>query len=97
MHKRRLNCWEFRNCGQGPDNPESICPVPKAVEKNGINGGFNAGRYCWVFPGTRCAEGIQSSFERKPIECLTCEFFRLVEVEEGSGFSFIEVQDSSSS
>ena len=92
MEDKRLNCWEVLNCGQGPDNPESACPVPFAVDKDGINSGLNGGRYCWTFPGTQCLCGVQGTFARKYEECLACEFFKMVDLEQGPDFTFIDVR-----
>ena len=82
----KKNCWEIKNCGRQPGgdkvNELGICPSAITTEYDGINGGKNAGRYCWAVAGTFCKGEIQGTFARKLGNCLACSFFRQVEREE---------------
>ncbi len=91
MDFKPQNCWEVLNCGQGPDNPDSTCPVPRDTRFAGVNDGVNAGRYCWMQHGTLCDTGIGGAFYRKPRDCVTCPFFRQVEQEQGRAFVFVVI------
>lgn len=91
---KKLNCWEFKNCGRQPGGPKAaelgICPA--AVEKNldGAHGGTNAGRACWVIAGSLCGGRIQGTFAKKLHNCWRCDFMNAVKREEEStalGFS----------
>jgi len=82
----KKNCWEFKNCGRGPDgtNAEELGVCPAATEKrlDGIHGGKNGGRSCWVIAGTFCDGEVQGSFAGKYDCCQSCDFFKLVVQEE---------------
>lgn len=89
----RLNCWEFNNCGREPGGKNSfmgVCPAAIAKNLEGLNHGINAGRICWNIFGTFCCvKNINScnySFCHKISYCKNCEFFKLVQKEEGVNF-----------
>lgn len=50
----KKNCWEVMNCQRQPGGEKAICLglCLTAVEKHfdEINGGVNAGRFCWMVP-----------------------------------------------
>ena len=84
MNKK--NCWEVKDCGRQPGgsktNELGICPASIAKKCDGVNGGKNAGRYCWVVAGTFCKGEIQGTFARKLGNCMSCPFYLQVEKEE---------------
>lgn len=49
----KLNCWEFMNCerhdGGSHVSDLGICPATKEMRLDGVHGGSNAGRSCWLF------------------------------------------------
>lgn len=81
---RKLNCWEFKNCGRGRGgimiDTLGTCPIAEAMQCDGLNGGIAAGRVCWTVhaDGNRlCGYGLGP---RK--SCLSCDFYRRVVHEE---------------
>ncbi len=79
----KLNCWEVNKCGM---EKEGTCPASVLSVLDGIHGGTNAGRACWVVSGTRCKGQLQGAFTEKYKDCGTCDFYRMVREEEGSKF-----------
>ena len=86
----KLNCWEFKKCGREPGgekvNKLRICPAATEKLYKGINGGKNAGRYCWKVDGTLCRQKIKGSTIAKLMYCTRCDFFKLVQQEEEKDF-----------
>lgn len=84
---KKQNCWEVRQCGRGPGSNNghrnNICPAALDKLSNGLNGGINGGRICWIIAGTFCNGIVQGSFAQKRQSCITCSFFKMVEAEEG--------------
>jgi hypothetical protein len=83
----RLNCWDFRKCGRetgGIREPKSgVCAAATEEKFDRINRGRNGGRVCWLIR--------QMLSERKHkgvgmMNCCRCDFFRLVEKQEGPNF-----------
>lgn len=97
--KKKINCWEFIKCGREPDGAKAgklgVCPAAIFKEADGIHGGKNAGRCCWVVAGTFCKGEIQGEFARKILDCLRCPFHDYVlEEEEGkNGKGFMQYND----
>ncbi|MEW6600211.1 MAG: two-CW domain-containing protein [Nitrospirota bacterium] len=94
--KMKLNCWEIKKCGRGPNDTNvsglGSCPVAKDFSSNGINGGKNGGRICWDIPHTLCEGTVQHNFSLKAVSCVSCEVFIRVKSEEGSGnFSLLKI------
>lgn len=85
----KTNCWEFKRCGREPGGKNvaslGICPAATDSTHTGINGGENAGRYCWKVEGTLCEAEVQGAWVGKMHRCLQCDFFVLVKSEEGDG------------
>lgn len=85
------NCWEVMNCGHGPGQSET-CPAVTDSRYNGIHGGINGGRTCWVAAGTMCLKRTDGKFakiQRKRLQtCVNCDFYQQVKAEEGSHFSY---------
>ncbi len=86
MNNKR-NCWDFMKCGKGPGGSrvedEGICPVAEESMADGLNGGENGGRICWIIAETCDNDKVQcSDFHRKD-SCFSCEFRYKVMNEEG--------------
>lgn len=77
-------------CGRGPNEtpPDNLGTCAAATESrlHGIHGGMNSGRACWVVAGTFCGGRTQGTFAKKFAACRTCDFFKMVHEQEGSGF-----------
>ncbi len=86
----KKNCWEFTNCGRhkGGKHAEDlgICPATKELRLNGVHGGVNAGRACWVVAGTFCKGEVQGTFGNKYKNCERCDFYQLVRKEQRGEF-----------
>lgn len=87
---KKLNCWELMKCGREPGgaNEEGLgaCAAATAGEMDGVHGGRNGGRACWVVAGTFCCGKTQGMYVRKQLYCSECEFFRRVKAEEKEKF-----------
>lgn len=85
-HATKINCWDFKNCARnGHDKCAKeavVCPAFSETVLNGINGGKNGGRSCWLIPGTVCGSRIQRSFAARSLVCRFCNFKRFVLSEE---------------
>jgi hypothetical protein len=83
----KKNCWEFKDCGRGPEGPNEMCPVASNTSLNGVHGGVNCGRACWVVAGTYCCDGKpHGDFAQKISDCSLCDFYKTVREEEGRKF-----------
>lgn len=78
----KRNCWEVKECGREPGGKNAvqfgICPAAEDKTYDGMNGGRNAGRYCWKVAGTFCDGDVQGTFAHKFKDCLKCNFFKEV-------------------
>lgn len=94
MTSAKSNCWEDRSCGRQPGGAhlEEFGPCPAATDTtcDGINGGHNAGRFCWAVPATLCDGAVQGAPEQKIEQCQRCSFFRRVKYEEGPHFQLLK-------
>lgn len=83
---KKLNCWEFKNCGRQPGGSLAydlgICPATSEKRLDGVHGGINAGRTCWVIAGTMCEGEVQGTFANKYRDCEICDFYRKIRREE---------------
>jgi len=75
-------------CGREPGGKKEkalgTCPSVTDSSFNGINSGKNAGRVCWAVAGT-CRNGdVYGTYAQKRASCVSCEFYKLVQEEEGS-------------
>lgn len=81
-----LNCWEFKKCGREPGGKKAgelgICPATTNADLDGVHGGKNGGRSCWVVAGSLCGGKIQGSYAQKLSNCWKCEFMNAVKKEE---------------
>ncbi len=86
---RKQNCWEFKKCGREENGEKvhdmGVCPAAADTGCDGLNEGENGGRICWAIAGTFCGGAVQGSFAEKQLSCMTCDFFKRVEEEEGVG------------
>lgn len=82
-----LNCWDFKKCGRQPGGSRvsdlGVCPASTDAKADGLNGGRNGGRICWALTGTLCGGKVQGTFAQKLTNCMECEFYRLVQTEQG--------------
>ena len=86
----KQNCWEFKQCGRGPGQKQSDkceqCPAVVEQRLDGIHEGTNSGRACWVVAGTFCGGKTQGTYAAKQLACKKCNFYQIVEEEEGDNF-----------
>jgi hypothetical protein len=87
---KKLNCWEFKKCGREAGGPQvqefGVCPATKEQRLDGIHGGSQAGRSCWVLAGTLCGGQVQGTFAQKYRNCEICDFYKMVRKEEFTRF-----------
>jgi hypothetical protein len=87
-----MNCWEYMRCGREAEGENSeelgVCPAATEETLDGIHGGLNGGRACWVVAGTYCGDKVQGTFAHKQENCIACEFHRKVREEEGRKGTF---------
>jgi hypothetical protein len=85
----KLNCWEVKQCGREPGGKSKdlgVCPASVEKRLDGMHGGINAGRACWMVAGTLCFGKVQGTFAGKYDTCKRCDFFNLVKQEEGAEY-----------
>lgn len=86
----RKNCWEIKNCGrqEGGKNAKElgICPAYSEARLDGVHGGKNAGRACWIVAGTLCGRKVQGTYAAQLSSCIACDFYQLVKIEESAAF-----------
>jgi hypothetical protein len=86
----KMNCWGIKKCGRHPNGDKvaelGICPASEDSTYHGKNNGTKAGRYCWRVAGTMCGGQVQGTWAMKIQNCAACDFFKLVEQEEGESF-----------
>jgi len=85
----KLNCWQFMGCRvQKKDGlfhkicGHYLCPVFMEKEFDGVHGGINGGRACWIVSRTTCYGTIQGTYEEKYQTCMACDFYLSVTEEE---------------
>lgn len=87
---KKINCWEFMKCGREPGGSNSIqfgiCTASVEISADGINEGNNGGRACWALSGTFCEGEVQGTFAIKRENCRDCDFYKLVQKDQGSDF-----------
>lgn len=82
---KKLNCWEFKKCGI-----DDKCPAASSELFDGINGGKSAGRVCWTVVGTLCRGCVQTDLALKYHDCIKCDFFDYVRMQEGNDFNIFD-------
>ncbi len=89
----KINCWEFKKCGReaggGTAEDFSICPASIETRLDGVHGGKNAGRACWVVAGTMCKGEPSGTFAQKCKDCGSCDFYSMVKEEEEKDKNFL--------
>ncbi len=84
--KKKFNCWEYKKCGREEGGVHThdlgICPAAVEGKLDGVHGGRNGGRSCWVLAGTLCKGEIQGTFAQKYKNCEICDFYKMVKDEE---------------
>lgn len=85
----RPNCWDFLKCGRGPHASEP-CRAAADGASHGINGGQNAGRFCWAVVGTLAGEEELAACAQQT-QCSACRFFNAVKAEEGEAFQLLKL------
>ena len=87
---KKLNCWEFKRCGREPGglktNQLGICPATTEQRLDGVNSGKHGGRSCWALAGTLSGGKVQGVFASNVQNCLSCDFYATVQIEEGNEF-----------
>ena len=82
----KTNCWEFKKCGREPGGKKAaelgVCPATTTSGLDGVHGGKNAGRACWVVAGSLCGGKIQGTYAQKLSNCWRCEFMNAVKQDE---------------
>jgi hypothetical protein len=82
----KQNCWEFKNCGRTPGGTRAhehgVCPVAVCSALDGVRGGKNAGRTCWVVARSLCGGEMLRKEGQKRITCWQCDFLQTVMKEE---------------
>jgi len=53
---------------------------------NGVHGGMQGGRSCWIVEGTLCSGKKSRPFKERFHSCSYCDFYRMVMQEEGAAF-----------
>ena len=80
------NCWEFLECGREPGGDKAdelgVCPAAVEAKLDGVHGGRNAGRSCWVVVATLCNDEMQGTLATKYRNCMACPFYLSVERDE---------------
>ncbi len=89
----KANCWEVKRCGRQPGGDRAaelgVCPASTTTISHDRNDGDNGGRLCWAISGTLCGGNVQGSFAQKGLNCLSCDFFAAVKIEEGEQFRLL--------
>jgi PAS domain S-box-containing protein len=92
--RRKKNCWEVKGCGRelgGKDAKElGVCPAAVYKKLDGVHGGRNAGRVCWVVAGTMCAIRVEGTFAQEYKDCTQCNFYKSVKEEESQHLKMTE-------
>jgi hypothetical protein len=74
-------------CGREPSGQNAkqhgSCPVSTKASSNGLNGGINAGRICWILAENGCKGKVKCSNRHGEHACFQCEFRYKVIAEEG--------------
>lgn len=82
----KKNCWQYMECGREPGGENAstlgVCPAAAEEKLDGVHGGVNAGRACWVIAGTFCNCELPGVFTDKNASCAECEFYKLVRQQE---------------
>ncbi len=90
MNTVKMNCWEFKQCGRQKgglhEHDRGVCPAAAENRLDGVHGGMNAGRACWVVAGTLCQGSVQGTYAHKYENCNACDFYQEVKNREYPAF-----------
>jgi len=79
---KKLNCWEFVNCGREKNGLMvpilGECEVVSNMKYDGLNGGVGAGRACWLTHRNNCVMNKTKQLSC----CYDCSFYKRVMFEE---------------
>ena len=82
-----INCWDYKKCGRNPGGSKvaelGVCSASIETRVDSLNNGTNGGRSCWAVTGTLCGGVVQGTFATKLANCMQCDFYKLVNNEEG--------------
>ena len=88
MAEKKINCWEFMQCGRAPGGENvyelGVCRASIDASYDGINDGDQAGRICWAVAGTCCHNEVQGTYAEKRKSCISCPFYEKVQEQEGT-------------
>ena len=84
---KKLNCWEFANCGREKNGIMvpilGECKVVQNFKYDGLNSGFGAGRACWMTPKNNCV----MKKTKQLLCCYDCPFYKRVVFEENENIT----------
>lgn len=85
--EKPLNCWQYMSCGREPGGARAhllgVCPAATDTRLDGVHGGKNGGRACWVIAGAFANEAGELALPKVNKDCVTCHFYNAVQREEG--------------
>jgi hypothetical protein len=95
----KKNCWELKKCvrelGGNKILELGICPESTYKRFNGVYGGINSGRVCWLIAGTSCGGKDQGLHADEQAYCAKCDVYMTIKTEEGDSFNratdFLEI------
>lgn len=86
----KRNCWEYKGCGREAGGRNAgkmgVCPAYAQTRMDGMHGGRNSGRVCWVIAGTFSGGRVQCVCADNGASCLVCDFYKTVRDEEHLDF-----------
>ena len=97
LHKQHSaenrNCWEINKCGRQSGGERvadyGVCPAATEKRLDGVHGGKNAGRSCWVVAGTLCGRGtIDGTLAQEHGNCGICDIYQSIREEEKENFQW---------
>src|SRR5512135_322197 len=84
--EKPINCWQYMSCGRELGGAQAdrlgVCPASTDTRLDGVHGGQNAGRACWVIAGSFTKAGGEMALARGHKDCAKCEFYSVVNSEE---------------
>ena len=82
-----VNCWQYMSCGREPGGARTdllgVCLVTTDTRLDGVHGGKNAGRACWVLAGSFKKGAQEMALVKEHKDCAACDFYKAVQSEEG--------------
>ena len=79
---KKLNCWEYVNCGREKNGIMvpvlGECKVFSDMKHDGLNNGIGAGRACWMTLKDSCVMQKTNQISN----CYDCPFYKRVVFEE---------------